>query len=199
MDVEALLTWLGPWALAGIAVMVFVESGVLFPFLPGDSLLITAGLLHGRLGLTLPVIALTGFLAAAAGDQVGYLLGRRFGSRLFRDDARVLTTARLRSTEAFFHRYGGRALVLGRFVPVVRTFVPLAAGSARFPYRRFVPWNLTGAFLWSVGVTVAGGLLGGVPFIRDHLEVLLAVVVLVSVGPIVLERLRARRRDRQRG
>lgn len=192
MDVQSLLEGLGPWALVGIAVIVFIESGVLFPFLPGDSLLVTAGLVHEQLGLAVAVIALVGFVAAAAGDQVGYLLGDRFGARLFKDDAKVLKTSRLRDTEAFFARYGGRALVLGRFVPVVRTFVPLAAGSARYPYRRFLPWNLLGALLWAVGVTVVGSLLGGVPFITDNIDVLLTAIVLISVLPVIVGQVRRR-------
>lgn len=197
MDVQALLEAVGPWALAVIAGFVFIESGLLFPFLPGDSLLVTAGLAHRALGLSVPVIALVAFVAAAAGDQVGYLIGDRVGTRLFKDDARVLKTSRLRETEAFFARYGGRALVLGRFVPVIRTYVPLAAGSARYPYRRFLPWNLLGAFLWAVGVTVVGSLLGGVPFIADNIDVLLTVVVLVSVLPVIVDGVRKRRRARR--
>lgn len=198
MDVQSLLEGLGPWALVGIAVMVFIESGVLFPFLPGDSLLVTAGLVHEQLGLSVAVIALVGFLAAAAGDQVGYLIGDKLGTRLFKDDAKILKTSRLRETEAFFAKYGGRALVLGRFVPIIRTFVPLAAGSARYPYRRFLPWNLLGAFLWAVGVTVVGSLLGGVPFITDNIDVLLTVIVLISVLPIIIEQVRKRVRARRR-
>lgn len=192
MDVQSLLEGVGPWALVVIAVFVFIESGLLFPFLPGDSLLVTAGLAHQSLGLSVPVIALVAFVAAAAGDQVGYLLGDRFGSRLFTEDARILKTSRLRETEAFFEKYGGRALVLGRFVPVVRTYVPLAAGSARYPYRRFLPWNLLGAFLWAVGVTVVGSLLSGVPFITDNIDVLLTVIVLVSVLPVIIGQVRKR-------
>lgn len=192
MDVQSLLEGVGPWALVVIAVFVFIESGLLFPFLPGDSLLVTAGLAHQSLGLSVPVIALVAFVAAAAGDQVGYLLGDRFGSRLFKEDARILKTSRLRETEAFFEKYGGRALVLGRFVPVVRTYVPLAAGSARYPYRRFLPWNLLGAFLWAVGVTVVGSLLSGVPFITDNIDVLLTVIVLVSVLPVIIGQVRKR-------
>jgi membrane-associated protein len=192
LDLNTLLLGAGPWAIGVIALLVFIESGVLFPFLPGDSLLVTAGILHGKLGLTIPLIAGVGFLAAAAGDQVGYWLGHRFGRRMFKDDARVLKTSRLQETERFFERYGGASLVLGRFVPVVRTYVPLAAGSARYRYRRFLVWNLTGAFLWAVGVTVAGMALGKVPFIRDNLEVLLLVVVAVSVLPVVIGALRKR-------
>lgn len=197
MDVQSLLEGVGPWALPVIALLVFVESGLLFPFLPGDSLLVTAGLAHRSLGLEVWTIALVGFAAAAAGDQVGYLLGDRFGARLFKDDARVLKTSRLRDTEAFFERYGGRALVLGRFVPVIRTYVPLAAGSARYPYRKFLPWNLLGAFLWAVGVTVVGSFLGGLPFIADNIDVLLAAIVVVSVLPLVIDQLIKRRRRRR--
>src|SRR6195952_1478030 len=194
MNVQSLLEAVGPWALVVIAVFVFIESGLLFPFLPGDSLLVTAGLAHQSLGLSVPVIAVVAFLAAAAGDQVGYLLGDRFGARLFKDDARILKTSRLRETEAFFEKDGGRALVLGRFVPVVRTYVPLAARSARYPYRRFLPWNVLGAFLWAVGVTIIGSLLGGVPFVANNLEVILALVVAISVLPIVIEYLRSEER-----
>lgn len=196
MDVQALLEGVGPWALVVIGLIVFIESGLLFPFLPGDSLLITAGLVHERLGLSVGLIALVAFVAAAAGDQAGYLLGSRFGPRLFKDDARVLKTSRLRETEAFFAKYGGRALVLGRFVPVIRTYVPLAAGSARYPYRKFLPWNLAGAFLWAVGVVVAGSLLGGVPFITKNIDVLLTLIVLISVAPIVIGAVRRRHRAR---
>ncbi|MGN6446865.1 DedA family protein [Amnibacterium sp.] len=197
MNVQSLLEGVGPWALLVIAGFVFIESGLLFPFLPGDSLLVTAGLIHHQLGLTLPIIIAVAFVAAAAGDQVGYLLGTWFGPRLFKDDARILKTSRLRETEAFFAKFGGRALVLGRFVPIIRTYVPLAAGSARYPYRRFLPWNLAGAFLWVVLVTVVGSLLGGVPFIVNNIDVLLTVVVVVSVLPIVIDQVRKRVRARR--
>jgi len=131
LDPAGLLEGLGPAALGVIAAMVFIESGVLFPFLPGDSLLFTAGLLHEQLHVTLPVLIGVVTAAAVAGDQVGYLLGRKFGRRWFTDDARVLKTAHLRRTEEFFDRHGGPAVVLARFVPVVRTFAPLTAGAAR--------------------------------------------------------------------
>jgi membrane-associated protein len=192
---------LGPWALVAIAVVLFVESGLLFPFLPGDSLLVSAGLLHDRLGLTIAAIAIVGFVAAVAGNLVGYAIGHRYGARLFKDHAKVLTTARLRDTEGFFDRYGGRAVVLARFIPVLRTYVPLAAGAARYPFRRFLVWNAVGALLWAVGVTILGSLLGGVPFIADNLEVILAAVVIVSVLPLLIDhfRKRAKRRREEQG
>ena len=192
---------LGPWALLAIAVVIFVESGLLFPFLPGDSLLVSGGLLHERLGLSIAEIALVGFVAAVAGNLVGYWIGHVFGTRLFKDDARVLTTERLRDTEGFFHRYGGRAVVLARFIPIIRTYVPLAAGAARYPFRRFLIWNAVGALLWAVGVTILGSLLGGVPFIANNLEVILAAVIIVSVLPLVIDhfRKRAKRKKEEQG
>jgi membrane-associated protein len=196
-----LLESFGPWALAAIAVIVFVESGLLFPFLPGDSLLVSGGLLHQQLGLTIAVIAVVGFVAAVAGNIVGYAIGHRFGTRLFREEAKVLTITRLRDTEGFFDRFGGRAVVLARFIPVLRTYVPLAAGAARYPFRRFLIWNAVGALLWAVGVTILGSLLGGVPFVADNLEVILAAVIVVSVLPLVIEHLRKRakrKREAQR-
>ena len=189
-DPEALLPALGPWALAGISLMVFIESGVLFPFLPGDSLLFTAGLLHEALGLQVWVIALCAFVAAFLGDQVGFFLGHTFGRKWFKPDARILKTAHLEKAEAFFAKYGGLSLVLGRFVPIVRTYVPLAAGTANYRYRKFIAFNVIGAFLWAVGVTVLGSLLGDVPIIRDHVDVWAIVIVFVSVAPILVTVLR---------
>jgi membrane-associated protein len=192
---------LGPWALLAIAVVIFVESGLLFPFLPGDSLLVSGGLLHEQLGLSIAEIALVGFVAAVAGNLVGYLIGHVFGTRLSKDDARVLTTARLRDTEAFFDRYGGRAVVLARFIPILRTYVPLAAGAGRYRFRRFLVWNAVGALLWAVGVTILGSLLGGVPFVANNLEVILAAVIIVSVLPLVIDhfRKRAKRKKEEQG
>ncbi|WP_423919280.1 DedA family protein [Frigoribacterium sp. 2-23] len=198
---DELLPMLGPWALAAISLMVFIESGVLFPFLPGDSLLFTAGLLHEALGLQVWVIALCAFIAAVLGDQVGFFLGHRFGRRWFTPNARVLKTAHLEKAEAFFAKYGGVSLILGRFVPIVRTYVPLAAGTAGYTYRKFVVFNVVGAFAWAVGMTVLGSLLGGIPIIRDHVDVWAIVLVLVSVLPVVITGLRAylrSRRDRAR-
>jgi membrane-associated protein len=196
-DPESLLPALGPWALAGISIMIFIESGVLFPFLPGDSLLFTAGLLHEALGLQVWTIALCAFVAAFLGDQVGYLLGNRFGRRWFRPDARILKTAHLEKAEAFFAKYGGVSLILGRFVPIVRTYVPLAAGTAGYRYRRFLLFNVVGAFVWAVGMVVLGSLLGGIPLIRNHVDVWAIVLVLLSVTPVLITGLRSILRGRR--
>ena len=186
-DPEQLLQQLGPWALAGMTVIVFIESGLLFPFLPGDSLLFTGGLLHEALNIPLWLMILVPFIAAVAGDQVGYFLGHRYGRRFFKDDARFLKTAYLRQTEDFFHKYGGRSIVLARFVPIVRTYVPLVAGAARHPYRQFVGWNVLGGFLWVTIMVVAGSLLGGIPLIRDHVDLIAILIVFLSLIPVAVQ------------
>lgn len=186
LDAASILHAFGPWVLVGIGVLVFIESGVLFPFLPGDSLLVTAAIISATLGIEPWQIIVVAFVAAAAGDQVGYWLGRRFGRRLFRDDARFLKTRHLDEAESFFARFGGLSLVLGRFVPIVRTYVPLAAGTADMHYPRFLRWNLVGALGWTVVMTMVGVLLGGIPFVADHIDALAIVIVVVSVAPIVV-------------
>ncbi|MDO5719594.1 MAG: DedA family protein [Actinomycetaceae bacterium] len=178
---------MGPWVLLGVAAIVFIESGVLFPVLPGDSLVFSAGLLHSQLGLSLWVLVLTITICALAGSQVGYWIGARFGRKLFRDDARILKTEYLVQSENFFNRYGGRSLVIGRFVPFVRTFVPIAAGIARYNRTRFILWNLVGALLWGSGLTLLGAALGGVTFIHDNLTVIILLIVFVSILPMVFE------------
>jgi membrane-associated protein len=193
-DPTSLLLAMGPWVLWGTLAIVFIESGVLFPVLPGDSLLFTAGLLHERLGLSLPMLVGLTFVAAFLGAQIGYWLGRRFGRRLFRDDARFLRTEHLDKAEDYFTRYGGRSLVIGRFIPFVRTFIPLAAGIARYPYGKFLAFNSLGALLWGSGVTYAGSILGGVQFVHDNLSMLILLIVFVSLLPMVAQAIVARRK-----
>ena len=196
LDPASLLAGLGPAALGVIAAMVFVESGVLFPFLPGDSLLFTAGLLHQQLQLTLPVLIGVVTAAAIAGDQVGYWLGRTFGRRWFKDDARVLKTAHLATTEEFFRRHGGAAVVLARFVPMVRTFAPLTAGIGRYEYKAFTLWNIVGALTWATSVTLLGTWLGHYEIIAKNIDVIAVVMVLVSVVPWLIQLLKRRRSNR---
>lgn len=196
LDPASLLAGLGPAALGVIALMVFIESGVLFPFLPGDSLLFTAGLLHQQLQLTLPVLIGVVTAAAVAGDQAGYMLGRTFGRRWFKDDARILKTAHLTTTEDFFRRHGGAAVVLARFVPMVRTFAPLSAGIARYDYKYFTLWNITGAVAWAVSVTMLGTWLGHFDIIAKNIDAIAVGMVLVSVAPGLVQLLKRRRNCR---
>ena len=196
-DPTGLLEAMGPWVLWGTLLIVFIESGVLFPVLPGDSLLFTAGLLHEHLGLHLPTLIALVFVAAFVGAQVGYWLGRRYGRRLFKDDARFLKTEYLDKAEHYFDQYGGRSLVIGRFIPFVRTFIPLAAGIARYPYPRFLAFNSLGALLWGAGVTYLGSALGGVQFVHDNLSVLIMLIVFVSILPMLVEVILHKRRAKK--
>lgn len=186
-DPQSLLLAMGPWVLWGTLLIVLIESGVLFPVLPGDSLLFTAGILHKQLGLNLLLLITLVFIAAFIGAQIGYWLGAHYGRGLFTPDARFLKTEYLDKAEHYFAHYGGRSLVIGRFIPFIRTFVPLAAGIARYPYSRFLIFNSLGALLWGVGVTVAGALLGGIPFVEKNLSVILILIVFVSLLPMIVE------------
>jgi membrane-associated protein len=196
-DAASVLHAFGPYVLAGIALLIFIESGVLFPFLPGDSLLVTAAIISSTLAVAPWQVAVVASVAAVAGDQVGYWIGKRYGRRLFRDDAKILTTARLDEAEAFFGKWGGLSLVLGRFVPIVRTYVPLAAGTAQMHYRRFLLFNLVGAVSWACGLTLVGVLLGGIPLVAHNIDALMIVIVVVSVLPIVIGALRRRHRNKR--
>ena len=126
-------------------------------------------------------------VAAFIGAQIGYFLGAKWGRKLFKPDARVLKTEHLEKAEHYFRDYGGRSLVIGRFIPFVRTFIPLAAGIARYPYSKFLLFNTLGALLWGAGFIIVGSLLGNVPFVHDNLTLILGVIILVSVLPVILE------------
>ncbi|MFJ4108157.1 DedA family protein [Oerskovia enterophila] len=185
----------GVYAVFGIVAVVFIETGLLFPFLPGDSLLFTAGLLvaQDELNLSIWVVCAMIFAAAFLGDQLAYLIGNKIGPRLFTPDARVLKTKYIDQAHDYFERFGGRTVILARFVPFLRTFAPVAAGMSGMRYRTFVTYNLVGAFVWGVGVTLLGYWLGNVQFVNDHIETILVLIVAVSVVPVVIEVLRARR------
>lgn len=193
LDPAALLQGLGPATLVVVALLVFIESGVLFPFLPGDSLLFTAGLLHQQLHLSLPLLIGVVAVAAIAGDQVGYLLGHRFGRRWFSDDARILKSTYLERTEDFFAKQGAKAIVLARFVPIVRTFAPLTAGIAQYNYKKFTLWNIAGAIGWAVSVVMLGTWLGQFDIVAKNIDVIAVAIVLLSILPGAISMLRSRR------
>lgn len=196
LDPTPYLQQAGPWALVLIAAIILIETGLLFPFLPGDSLIFVAAMLAPSLGLPLWSVMLTIAAAAIIGDSIGYAIGRRIGRRLFRADARVFKLAYLERAEQFFERYGAQSLVLARFVPIVRTFVPPVVGAAVMPYRRFLLWNVIGGVLWTVIFSVAGHFLGQVPVIADNVELIAIGLVILSVVPIAIGFLRDRRNSR---
>jgi len=203
LDPENILNWLGPLALIGVTFIIFAECGLLIGFfLPGDSLLFTAGMFAaGTFEDKLPnvqfniwVLCLGVFIAAVAGDQVGYLFGRKAGPALFsRPDSRFFKQEHLEKAQSFFEHHGPRAIVLARFVPIVRTFCPIVAGAGQMEYGTFVRFNVVGGFLWGVGVTLLGYFLGNVPLIADNIELALLMVVAVSLIPIAIEVIKSRR------
>lgn len=191
---------LGPWIILLICGIVFAETGLLVGFfLPGDSMLFTAGLLiaTGALDVNLPLFAALIFVSAFVGDQTGYLIGRKAGPAIFkRPDSRFFRQEYVEKAHAFFERFGGRAVVLARFIPIVRTFVPVTAGVAHMTYRTFVLYNLLGALLWGVGVTLLGFWLGQYEWVGENIDLIFLVIVLLSVIPIGLELLLGGRRRR---
>jgi membrane-associated protein len=203
LDPENLIETVG---LIGIFAIVFAESGLLIGFfLPGDSLLFTAGFLASApssvdeaLHLPLGWLLIGCVVAAIAGDQVGYVFGRRVGPALFnRPDSRLFKQENVEKAHEFFEKYGAKTIVLARFVPIVRTFAPIVAGVSRMQYRTFVMFNVVGGLLWALGVTILGYFLGQVDFVEQNLEVAILAVVAISLLPIAREIWMARREKKR--
>jgi membrane-associated protein len=190
----------GPWVYAILFLIVFAETGlVVTPFLPGDSLLFAAGALCGA-GYLNPLIMLVVLIAAAIiGDAVNYAIGRSLGPKVFsaRDQTttlhKLLNREHLDRAHAFFERHGGKAIVMARFVPIVRTFVPFVAGAGYMTYASFAFYNITGALLWVLACFGLGYVFGNVPFVKKHFELVAIGIVLVSLLPIAWEFVKARR------
>ncbi len=184
---------------AVLVAIVFTETGLLVGFfLPGDSLLITAGLVAGSGGLNIWWLNVLLIPAAIVGDSVGYAIGFRTGPRIFtREDSLFFNRRHLIRTREFYERYGGKTIVLARFIPILRTFAPVVAGVGQMAYRRFLFFNVFGGIGWVAGLTWAGYLLGQtVPNIDQHVHLVVIVVIVLSVLPIVGEVIKARRRKR---
>ncbi len=200
LDPEKILQWLGPFATIGLFTIIFAESGLLVGFfLPGDSLLFAAGLfaVQGEYLWPLPVVLVGCFVAAVAGDQVGYAFGKKVGPSLFsRPDSRFFRQEHVKRAHDFFEHHGPKTILLARFVPVVRTFAPIVAGVGEMPYRTFVRFNVVGGLIWAVGVTSLGATLGkaiGPDKIDKYLLPIIFVIVLLSVVPAIIEVRRHRR------
>jgi membrane-associated protein len=194
---DTIISWLGPWALVGLALIVFAECGLLLGFfLPGDSLLFTAGLfvatgaIAGPLWLVCAILVVSAFV----GNALGYWIGRAAGPAVFdKPKSRLFKPQHVVRTQEFFDKYGNRAIVLGRFVPIVRTFITVLAGVGRMDLRRYFTYSLIGGVLWAAGVTVLGFWLGQIAFVRDNIEMMLILIVFLSILPIIVELVRARR------
>lgn len=204
-DVQGALAAAGPWGLVAVAAVIFAETGLLLGFfLPGDTLLFFAGVLlaSGVIAQPLWLVVLVLGAAAVAGAQVGYLIGHRFGPAVFaRREEGVFSRQAIARTERFFRRFGWASILLARFVPVVRTFAPVAAGIGRMRLVRFTLWNVIGAFAWVTVMLLVGVTLGSIPgvasFVSTYVDLILLAIVVLSVAPPLLRALLKRRAARR--
>lgn len=208
LDPINLIGYFGTWALVGILVVVFVESGVLFPVLPGDTLLFVAGMLAAgtaargeavdanfhlwQLLLFIPI-------AAILGGQVGYWIGRSLGTAMFKPNARVLKQRYLDEAHLFFEQRGPFAIVIARFVPIVRTLAPITAGAAKMSYGLFTAFNVLGAVVWGVGLTLMGYGLGQFEVVQKLLEPIFILIAVASITPMIWEWYKRRKAAKQAG
>lgn len=198
LNADKLLQQLGPSAFWVSLVVIFVECGLFIFFMPGDSLLFTIGLaiqnpqqlVDVRVNIVVACIVLTA--AAFLGNVVGYEIGRAVGTPLYTRGGRLLKPEYFDKAHAFFEKHGNKAIVLARFVPVVRTFITVVAGVSKMDRRRFFTYSFIGALLWATGVTLMGYFLGQIPFVRNHIDIMLILIVAVSLLPVLVEYLRHR-------
>ena len=188
---------LGPWLYVLLFLIVFCETGlVVTPFLPGDSLLFAVGALCAveNAVISLPVILVSLIVAAVLGDAVNYAIGARVGPAVFsREDSRWLNKQHLVRTHEFYEKYGGKTIILARFMPIIRTFAPFVAGIGKMGYASFATYNVIGGVLWVASFTIAGYLFGNVPWVKSNFHIVIVVIILISIMPPVIEYIRARR------
>jgi membrane-associated protein len=178
----------GPWIYALLFAVIFAETGlVVFPFLPGDSVLFIAGTVVAASALNVHVLVATLIVAAILGDSLNYAIGHYIGPKVFdKPDSRWFRQDHLRRTQAFYDKYGGVTIIIGRFVPIIRTFAPFLAGVAGMPYRRFLSFNVVGAIAWIASLVYAGYLFGNIPWVKSNLSYIVIGIVVVSLMPAAL-------------
>jgi membrane-associated protein len=205
LDPETLVTGFGPYALLGVCLIVFAETGLLVGFLlPGDTLLIITGLLAFRPDFPVDIwwVCLAIGFSAFVGGEVGYLIGHKAGPRIFeRKETGLFSKKNVERTNAFFERFGGLAVILARFVPIVRTFTPVAAGVGHMDYRKYTLYNLIGALIWGAGLTFAGYLLGYIPpvafFVEEYIDLILLGAIVLTLIPTVYHYVQSSRRAKK--
>lgn len=187
----------GTWTYAILFLIVFAETGfVVTPFLPGDSLLFAAGALAATGVLNPFVLVALLFVAAVLGDSVNYSLGSYFGVRVFKEEARIFKLDYLYKTEAFFEKYGGKTIVIARFVPIVRTYAPFVAGASKMNYSRFIFYNLLGGAIWVGLFVTVGYLFGNLPIVKNNFSLAVLIIIAASVVPIFIEFFKAKRKKK---
>jgi len=196
-DVEGMIRWGG---YLGLAIIVFTETGLMVGFfLPGDSLLVTAGLFAAKGDLNIVYLNALLMVMAITGDATGYYIGRKLGPALYRrEDSRFFKKEHLIKTHDFYEKHGGKTIIIARFIPIIRTFAPVVAGIAQMEYRRFAMFNVVGGIGWVFSMTMIGYALGRlIPNIDKYIEIVIVIVVFLSILPGIIEHQRARRRARQ--
>jgi membrane-associated protein len=186
----------GAWVYALLFAIVFTETGVVvMPFLPGDTLLFVVGAIAAAGGMDIVTVMCVLVAAALTGDNVNYWIGRWAGPKVFRaEESRWFSRRHLDRTHAFYERHGGKAIVIARFVPIVRTYVPFVAGIGSMTYAKFLAYSVAGAVLWVVSLCLIGYWFGNIPLVKDNLGVVAVLIVALSMTPLVVEYFRARRR-----
>ena len=188
----------GTWTYAILFAIIFVETGVvIMPFLPGDSLLFAAGAFAARGSLNPVLLFVLLSIAAILGDSVNYSIGRYFGPRAFTMDSRFLKKEYLDKAHAFYEKYGGRAIIFARFVPIVRTFAPFVAGAGYMTYSKFLLYNITGGIIWIALFVFAGYFFGNIPAVEKNFEIVIFAIIGVSILPMVYEYIQAKRRAKR--
>jgi membrane-associated protein len=187
----------GVWTYAILFLIVFCETGlVVTPILPGDSLLFAAGALAGRGGLNVHLLALGLIVAAILGDAVNYMTGHFIGPKVFeKKNSKIFRPEYLEKTQKFYDKYGGKTIIIARFVPIVRTFAPFLAGVGKMNYFKFAMYNVSGAFLWVLSLTYAGYIFGEVPVVKNNFGLVVIGIIIVSILPAVFEIIKARRAE----
>ena len=189
----------GPWLYALLFLVIFAETGlVVFPFLPGDSILFIAGTVVAVADLHIHILVAVLIIAAILGDSVNYAVGHYVGPRVFHEpDSRWFKREYLLRTQAFYDKYGGITIIIGRFVPIIRTFAPFLAGVAGMTYARFLSYNVVGAIAWISSLVYAGYLFGNIPWVKDNLSFIVVAIVVVSLIPAVTTFIKERRERRK--
>lgn len=184
----------GPWIYGLLFLIIFMETGlVVTPFLPGDSLLFAVGALCATGGLSLPTILGLLITAALLGDNVNYWIGYTIGPKVFKRQSRFLNRKHLDRTHQFYERYGGKTIILARFVPIVRTFTPFVAGIGRMPYSRFISYSVFAAVFWVSSMTLCGYFFGNIPIIKRNFSAVILMIVFISILPAIIEYLRSKK------
>lgn len=185
----------GVWSYGIIFSIVFVETGVvIFPFLPGDSLLFASGAFAALGAFNLPILLLVFFVAAVFGDSVNYEIGQKVGTAISPKSflGRIINQDRMQKAQDFFNKHGGKTIIFARFMPFIRTFIPFVAGASRMHYRQFIMYNIIGAFLWVTICTLAGYYFGNIPVIKDNFSKVILIIIFVSVLPAIIGFMKSR-------